>query len=127
MEKMAGSLATVLICEDEPALRELVRVSLVGDYAFAEAANGIECLEVARETLPDVVVLDLMMPRKNGLEVLGEIRSDADLADTPVIVLTAQPETRDEALRGGATRVMDKPFSPDQISDAVQEVLAERE
>ena len=124
---VAGSLATVLICEDEPALRELVRVSLVGEYSFLEAANGIECLAVARETRPDVVVLDLMMPRRNGLEVLGDLRRDEALADTPVIVLTAQPETRDEALRAGANLVMDKPFSPDQISDAVQEVLAETE
>jgi CheY-like chemotaxis protein len=122
-----GSLATVLICDDEPALRELIRVSLVGEYAFAEAANGVECIEIARETRPDVVVLDLMMPRRNGLEVLEDLRGDAELADTPVIVLTAQPETREEALRGGANLVMDKPFSPDQISNAVQEVLAEAE
>lgn len=124
---MDGSLATVLICDDEPALRELIRVSLVGDYEFAEAANGVECIEIARETRPDVVVLDLMMPRRNGLEVLEDLRGDAELADTPVIVLTAQPETREEALRGGANLVMDKPFSPDQISNAVQEVLAEAE
>jgi CheY-like chemotaxis protein len=122
---MAGSLATVLICDDEPALRELIRVSLSGRYEFAEADDGVECLEVARRVRPDLLVLDMMMPRRNGMEVLSEIRQDEALADTPVIVLTAQPATREEALQGGATRVMVKPFTPDEISAAVEEVLAE--
>ena len=123
---MAGVLATVLICDDEPALRELIRVSLNGRYDFAEAYDGVECLDVARRIRPDVVVLDMMMPRRNGIEVLAELRADEALADTPVIVLTAQPAAREEALRGGATRVMVKPFTPDEISAAVEEVLSDR-
>ena len=95
---MSGFLATVLICEDEPALRELIRISLEGPYQFAEADDGEESLEVARRLRPDLVILDVMMPRRNGIEVLVEIRRDEALASTPVIVLTAQPETRDEAL-----------------------------
>jgi CheY-like chemotaxis protein len=120
---MTGFLATVLICEDEPALRELIRVSLDGPYEFAEADDGIESLEIARRLRPDLVILDVMMPRRNGIEVLAELRRDDVLASTPVIVLTAQPETREEALREGATRVLDKPFVPDDISSAVEEVL----
>jgi CheY-like chemotaxis protein len=123
---MAGFLATVLICDDEPALRELIRVSLSSRYEFAEADDGIECLDVARRIRPDVLVLDMMMPRRNGMEVLAELRADEALADTLVIVLTAQPATREEALQGGATRVMVKPFTPDEISAAVEEVLADR-
>jgi CheY-like chemotaxis protein len=126
LDGMAGFLATVLICDDEPSLRELIRVSLDGPYAFAEANDGEESLEIARRLRPDVVILDMMMPRRNGLEVLGEIRRDAKLADLPVIVLTAQPATREEALREGANLVIVKPFEPDQISAAVEEVLAER-
>ena len=123
MRAMTGFLATVLICEDEPALRELIRVSLDGPYEFAEADDGIESLEIARRLRPDLVILDVMMPRRNGIEVLAELRRDDVLASTPVIVLTAQPETREEALREGATRVLDKPFVPDDISSAVEEVL----
>jgi CheY-like chemotaxis protein len=123
---MAGYLATVLICDDEPSLRELIRVSLVGPYQFAEADDGEESLEIARRLRPDVVILDLMMPRLNGLEVLTELRRDEALSDTPVIVLTAQPETREEALRQGADLVMVKPFEPEQIRVAVEEVLTER-
>jgi CheY-like chemotaxis protein len=126
MEEMAGFLATVLICEDEPALRELIRVSLEGPYEFAEADDGEESLAIARRLRPDLVILDVMMPRRSGIEVLTELRRDEALASTPVIVLTAQPETREEALQKGADRVIDKPFVPDEISTAVEEVLAAR-
>ena len=123
---MAGFLATVLICDDEPSLRELIRVSLDGPYSFAEADDGEKSLEIARRLRPDVVILDMMMPRLSGLEVLSEIRGDRGLAETPVIVLTAQPSTKEEALRGGADIVMVKPFEPEQITAAVEEVLAGR-
>jgi DNA-binding response OmpR family regulator len=125
-EVMAGSLATVLICDDEPSLRELIRVSLVGPYRFAEADDGEESLEIARRLRPEVVILDMMMPRLSGLEVLVELRRDEALSSTAVIVLTAQPETREEALRQGADLVMVKPFEPEQIMAAVEEVLTER-
>jgi DNA-binding response OmpR family regulator len=123
---MAGFLATVLICDDEPSLRELIRISLDGPYSFAEADDGEKSLEIARRLRPDVIILDMMMPRLSGLEVLSEIRGDRGLAETPVIVLTAQPSTKDEALRCGADIVMVKPFEPEQITAAVEEVLAGR-
>jgi CheY-like chemotaxis protein len=126
MERMAGSLATVLICDDEPSLRELIRVSLDGPYRFAEADDGEQSLELARRLRPDVVILDMMMPRLNGLEVLAELRQDEGFSGTAIIVLTAQPGMREEALREGADRVMVKPFEPEQITAAVEEVLAER-
>jgi DNA-binding response OmpR family regulator len=124
---MAGFLATVLICDDEPSLRELIRVSLDGPYSFAEADDGEKSLEIARRLRPDVIILDMMMPRLSGLEVLSEIRGDRGLAETPVIVLTAQPSTKEEALRCGADIVMVKPFEPAQITAAVEEVLAGRQ
>jgi DNA-binding response OmpR family regulator len=124
MGRVGGFLATVLICEDEPALRELIRISLDGEYDFAEAEDGRACLEVAREVQPDLVVLDIMLPGLTGLEVLRELRRDPALEAVPVIVLTAQPATRDDALRAGANLVMDKPFNVDEISAAVKEVLS---
>jgi CheY-like chemotaxis protein len=126
MEPMAGSLATVLICDDEPSLRELIRVSLDGPYQFVEADDGEESLELARSVRPDVVILDMMMPRRSGLEVLNVLRQDEELADMRVIVLTAQPATREQALHAGADIVMVKPFEPQQIAAAVQEVLAQQ-
>jgi CheY-like chemotaxis protein len=126
MSAVVGFLATVLICDDEPSLRELIRVSLNGDYDFAEADDGVECLDVVRRVHPDVVVLDVMMPRRSGLEVLHDLRQDEAFADIAVIVLTAQPAARDDALRGGADLVIEKPFTPDEIASAVEEVLAGR-
>ena len=123
---MAGFLATVLICDDEPSLRELIRISLDGPYSFAEADDGEKSLEIARRLRPDVIILDMMMPRLSGLEVLSEIRGDRGLAETAVIVLTAQPSTKEEALRCGADIVMVKPFEPEEITAAVEEVLAGR-
>ena len=123
---MAGFLATVLICDDEPSLRELIRISLDGPYRFFEADDGEQSLALARSERPDVVILDMMMPRRSGLEVLSELRREEDLADTRVIVLTAQPATREQALREGADVVMVKPFEPEQITAAVEEVLADK-
>src|SRR5947209_18035744 len=123
---MAGFLATVLICDDEPSLRELIRVSLDGPYQFLEADDGEQSLELIRRARPDVVILDMMMPRRSGLEVLTAMRKDKDLADTRVIVLTAQPAARDDALREGADVVMVKPFEPEEITAAGEEVLADR-
>jgi DNA-binding response OmpR family regulator len=123
---MAGFLATVLICDDEPSLRELIRISLDGPYEFVEADDGEESLELARRVRPDVVILDMMMPRRSGLEVLSALRQEEDLANMRIIVLTAQPATREQALQAGADVVMVKPFEPEQIAAAVREVLAEQ-
>ena len=126
MQPMAGFLATVLICDDEPSLRELIRISLDGPYEFVEADDGEESLKLARSVRPDVVILDMMMPRRSGLEVLSELRKEEDFKDMRVIVLTAQPATREQALRAGADIVMVKPFEPEQIATAVEEVLGYR-
>jgi CheY-like chemotaxis protein len=126
MQPMAGFLATVLICDDEPSLRELIRISLDGPYEFVEADDGEESLQLARSVRPDVVILDMMMPRRSGLEVLSELRKEEDFKDMRVIVLTAQPATREQALRAGADVVMVKPFEPEQIATAVEEVLGYR-
>src|SRR6266545_4263527 len=82
--------------------------------------------KIAFRVRPDVIILDLMMPRRNGLEVLSALRREQPFAETAVIVLTAQPATREEALSAGADVVMVKPFEPDEISAAVEEVLAKR-
>src|SRR5215210_455195 len=78
---------TILICEDEPALRELVRASLDGGYRFAEASDGYVALKLAQELLPDAVILDLMLPGLSGLEVLAGVRGDERLRHTRVLVV----------------------------------------
>lgn len=116
---------TILICEDEPALRELVRASLDGDYEFVEASDGYMALQLARELVPDAVILDLMLPGLGGLEVLGELRADDRLAGTPVLVITAWSETREDLVAAGADEFLPKPFDPDQLRIKLEKLVGE--
>jgi len=117
---------TILICEDDDSLRELMRVSLGGDYDFAEAANGREALQRARELHPDLILLDLMMPVEGGLAVLTQLRLDPEFADTPVVVVTAWSSEGDRraAFAAGAGRFLPKPFDPEELANVVAELLA---
>ena len=117
---------TILICEDEEALRELVRVSLGDGYHFAEAADGVESLERIRELEPDLVILDLMLPRKSGVEVLADLRRDRTIRNTPVVVITAWTHAQQAAVAAGADRFVPKPFDPDELRAVVGELLRGR-
>lgn len=111
--------ATVLVCDNESILRRLVRATFDdGDVRILEACDGDESLELARKHRPDLVILDVMMPGRTGLDVLGELRRDPELADTRVIVLTARAQIadRDAALDAGADRFLAKPFSPSELA-----------
>jgi len=119
------SRKTILICDDEPALRELVRASLDDGYRFAEASDGFIAIELARELDPDVVILDLMLPRLGGLEVLARMRADEHLRHVPVLVITAWNETREDVLAAGAADFVSKPFDPDELKAAIEELLRE--
>jgi DNA-binding response OmpR family regulator len=114
---------TILICEDEPALRELVRASLDGDYGFIEASDGYMALQLARELAPDAVILDLMLPGLSGLEVLAELRADEQLGSTPVLVITAWSETREDLVEAGADDFLPKPFDPEQLRLKLEKLL----
>jgi CheY-like chemotaxis protein len=120
------SSKTILICDDEPALRELVRASLSDGYRFAEASDGLLAIELAREVEPDVVILDLMLPRLGGLEVLAQLQQDEHLRDVPVLVITAWNETREDVLAAGAADFVAKPFDPDELRTAIEGLLQRR-
>jgi CheY-like chemotaxis protein len=124
--KTTTATKTILICEDEEALRELVRVSLGDGYRYAEASDGVESLELALELRPDLVVLDLMLPRKSGIEVLADLRRDRRLRDTPVVVITAWTHAQQAALAAGADRFVAKPFDPDELKSVVRDLLRGR-
>jgi cyclic di-GMP phosphodiesterase len=114
----------ILICDDEAPMRELERVVLGNGYEFGEAADGVECLEIARRLLPSVMVVDLMLPGMSGLEMLSELRSDPVLADVPVVVVSAWDHLEADALAAGAARFLGKPFEPDELRATVAELLA---
>jgi CheY-like chemotaxis protein len=114
----------VLICDDEDSLRELIRAVLGGRYTFLEATDGDQALALLAESRPAAIVLDLMLPRTSGFEVLARVRSDADLASTPVIIVSAWTHLEREALEAGADRFVSKPFDPDDLAEAVDTLLA---
>ena len=115
---------SILICDDEATLRELVRLALGSGFRFSESCDGDEALDLARELRPDLIVLDLMMPRKTGSEVLAELRRDVRTADMRVFVVSAWAHADEEMLLAGADGFMRKPFDPDALKAAVDELVA---
>jgi putative two-component system response regulator len=119
------SRKTILICDDEETMRQLLRVILDGHYVFEEAPDGSSALELARRLQPDLVILDVMLPGTSGIAVLAQLRADEGLARVPVVVMTAWPHMESEALDAGASRFFMKPFEPDEMKGAVEELLGE--
>jgi CheY-like chemotaxis protein len=116
----------VLVCDNEEALRALVRGALdLGDYEIVEARDGDESLDLARSCDPDLIVLDMMMPGRTGLEMLAALRAEGRFTATPVIMLTArvQAQDRQAALDAGVSRFLPKPFSPLELASVVEELL----
>jgi CheY-like chemotaxis protein len=118
--------ATILICDDEPHLRELMRVSLDRDYEFAEAADTAEAIALADRVRPDLVLLDVMMPGGSGLALIERLRSTPGLATVPVVVVSAFVTDGDRraAREAGADGFIEKPFDPDELASVVEELLA---
>jgi DNA-binding response OmpR family regulator len=114
---------TILICEDDENLRQLIRVVLDGRYRFVEAQDGYEALELALRLRPDLIILDLMLPGTSGLEVLTQLREQLPVAETRVVVLSAWGHADQAALSAGADRFVPKPFEPDELRSIVNEVL----
>lgn len=119
--------ARILICDDEPLLRELMRVALLGDYEIEEAGSVEESLETARAFQPDVALIDVMMPGGSGLEIVRLLHRVPELRHARCVVVSAfAGETdRREALEAGALAFVAKPFDPDELSATVAELLEE--
>jgi len=119
----------LLIADDEPSVRALVHVTLEGDeHTIFEASDGVEALEVARSEHPNLVLLDVMMPKLDGLTVCRAIKSDPATSGTVVVMLTAQAQDRDrdQGLAAGADDYFTKPFSPLALLNMVERVRKAR-
>jgi DNA-binding response OmpR family regulator len=116
---------TILICDDEPPLRELMRVALDSDFRFAEAEDAETALGLAQRLHPDVVLLDVMLPGGDGIELLRTIRADPELANTRVAVVSAwsSAEDRARAEEAGADAFVPKPFTPERLVEVVDGLL----
>ena len=122
-ERIDPRSMTVLVVDDEPRLVDVVRMNLeVEGYRVVAAASGMEALERLKQDLPDLVILDVMMPEMDGYETLRQIR---DVSNVPVIMLTVRQDEQDR-IRGleiGADDYLGKPYSPRELQSRIKAVL----
>ncbi len=118
--------ARILVVDDEPDVVQLVAYNLTAaDYEVATAGDGMEALKKARALLPNLIILDLMLPEIDGLEVCKLLRRDPNTASIPIIILTAKAAEMDRVLglELGADDYLTKPFSPRELVLRVKRLL----
>ncbi len=121
---------TILIVDDEVHIRVLMEQILEdledNGVELLTATNGVEALDLIRSKRPDLVFLDVMMPKMNGFEVCQAVKQDAALQDIYIIMLTAKGQEFDQkqGQEAGANLYMTKPFDPDEILEKAADVLA---
>ncbi len=118
----------VLVIDDSAVLRNIIVFNLKkAGYEIEQAVDGMDGMDKIREFKPDMIVLDIMMPRLDGFGVLEEKSKDDDIKAIPVIVLTAKggEEDKEKALSLGVIGVLTKPFSPKQLINSVKQVIGD--
>jgi signal transduction histidine kinase len=120
-----GRRPVVLLADDEPDMRRFLRSQLDAHYDVLEAVDGVQALEKATQFLPDIILLDMMMPEMDGLGVCRELRKREDTTGIPIILLTARAdeETKFNALSLGANDFLAKPFSSTELHARIKNLV----
>jgi threonine synthase len=118
----------IVIVDDEPDARRLIRriLQTQGDYTLFEAGNGREAVELVNQEIPNLIILDLMLPELDGFSVMDELQKKPETAEIPIIVVTAKELTQNEKLRlqGHIQKLMQKgDFLTDELLDEVKSLL----
>lgn len=118
----------VLVVDDTASIRFLIRTNLeLADFEVDEAVDGVDCLEILRglDVLPELITVDVMMPRLDGVATVSAIRADARLRDIAVVMVSTQGQQADinRATEAGVDAYVTKPFDPDHLVATVTEVL----
>jgi len=119
-------MSKVLIADDDPTILMLLRVNLeMEGYEVVSATDGIEAVELASEQAPDLVILDIMMPRMDGLEARSKMLEIPELSQIPVIFLSARAQQVDieKGMGSGATEYVTKPFDPPDLMSTIERIL----
>lgn len=119
-------MAHILIAEDERDIRELIQFTLMfAGHQITQAANGAEAVELAQKVKPDLIMMDVRMPKMTGYEACREIKKIDDLKNIPVIFLSAkgQDEEKQTGIEAGAVAYILKPFAPDELTRQIGEIL----
>ena len=122
-------MARVLVIDDEDVIGAVLRYALLEQgHETLLAEGGREGIERALTDHPDAIVLDLMMPEVNGIDVIETLRHEDATRDVPILVLTAVTMAREHGacMEAGADLVLTKPFDPQDVADAVEDLLAPR-
>lgn len=127
----SSTIKRILCIEDEPEMIDLIRL-ILGRRGFEVygAPGGVEGIRLVRETHPDLVLLDLMMPDMDGWEVYQKMKAEDSTKAIPVIVVTAKAQSIDKVLGLHIAKVDDyitKPFGPQDLIDSIEKVLARKE
>lgn len=120
-------MAKILIAEDEPDIRELVAFMLrFAGYEVMAASNGEEAVQVATRDVPDLVLMDVRMPRMTGYDACRLMKANPVLHDVPVVFLSAKGQEAEiqSGLEAGAEEYLLKPFSPDELTNRVRAILS---
>lgn len=118
----------VLLIEDEPNIIEAIRFLLKRDgWNVNTHSDGTDAVEVVQDAKPDLVILDMMLPGRSGMDILRDLREIVELAGLPVLMLTARGQSRDRdmAEKAGVSRFMTKPFSNTEVLTAVRDLVAQ--
>lgn len=121
-------MAKILIAEDERDIRDLVAFTLrFAGHEVIAVGNGEEAVEAARQEMPDLILMDVRMPRMTGYEACEKMKADAQLKDIPVVFLSAKGQDSEiqTGLNAGATEYLLKPFAPVELTQRVAELLAQ--
>ena len=119
-------MAHILVAEDERDIRELITFTLTfAGHTITQAANGAEAVEQAPQVKPDLIMMDVRMPKLTGYEACRQIKQIDDVKDVPVIFLSAkgQDEEVQTGIEVGAVAYILKPFAPDELTRRVAEIL----
>lgn len=118
----------ILVVDDEVDLSEMIRFRLQANgYEILLAHDGQQALEVARKERPDLIILDLMLPKMDGYKVCGLLKMDSRYAAIPIIIFTAKAQEEDKKLaeEAGANAYLMKPFEPKVLLDKIKELIKE--
>ncbi len=120
----------IIVADDEPDVLFMTAFSLrtVGGFEVVEARNGLEAVEKAQQERPDLIILDIKMPRMNGYEACRRLREIESLRDVPIVFLSAKGQRQEieEGLSLGAADYILKPFAPEDLISKVRSILSEK-
>ena len=119
-------MAKIVIAEDEPDIRELIAFTLrFAGHEVIAGANGLEGYELAKREKPDLVMLDVRMPKMTGYEACQRIKSEEDISHIPVVFLSAKGQENEiqQGMQAGAEEYLLKPFAPDQLTERIRTIL----